>query len=264
MNWTLIIKPLEKDYEIIELRTTTLESSLNPLDERIKKALAKQTPNRRNTTSYEWNIFEECVMAWIISPESWKLMCDINAERIRHLWWMEDSPSKKDLEFLLYKLDNYVPLQIAEKYYAGKIISCQNSLKKFIECGKYLVILTGTSDLLMNDWSIRDIKYYWNKFWDDKAREHSIINMRNFEDSRLSWKKQRYMYPRLMSSGKKNNISFFYDVYPKTKNQNDPLKREVIEAEAHIDQVETQIKYDIISYFRACELTWTKPWCKIE
>ena len=125
----MIIKPLEEEYEIIELRTTSLEGSLHPLDPMIMEALMKQTPNRRNTTSYLGNLFEESVMSSIIDPLCWALMCDLNAERIRTLWWLEDG-SKKDVEFLLYKLDNLSPVEIAKEYYEWRVMSCQNSLKK--------------------------------------------------------------------------------------------------------------------------------------
>lgn len=265
----LVIKPLEEEYEIVELRATTLESSLYPLDDFIVQSLKKQTPQRRNTTSYLWNIFEECVMSSILDSKAWSRMCEVNAARIRSLWWIEDSESKKDVQFLLYKLDNYHPVLIADEYYSSNIMSCQNSLKRFVECWKYLLILTWTSDLLMMDWWIRDIKYYWSYFWNKNHKPYDIITLENHKSSRIANKMQRYLYPRLIWNHTTDWSSFFYDVFSKSKNApskkspDNHLKMDCIECYVDYDLAEKQITKDITRYFRLCVETGTKFWDKV-
>lgn len=267
MDWVVIIKPLEENYEIIELRPTTIESSLYPLDDEwVIAALDKQSPYRRATTSYEGNLFEECVMSSIISESAWARMCALNAERIRAMQWMEESKSGKDLEFLLYKLDNCTPVDIANAYYRDDIISCQTVVKRFFACGKYLVCLTGTSDLMSKDYSLRDIKYYGNYFWEKNNVEYEVITVDNAYNSRLRKKTQRYTYPYLLNTTWMEKTKFYYDVYWKSKSassKNNPdnhIKREVIECEVDLKKAEEKVIWDIIKYFMLCNASWTKPW----
>lgn len=265
MDWVVIIKPLEDDFDVVTASTTTIESSLHPIEEHISSALAKQSEFRRQTSPYEWNLFEECVMSSILSPEKWEAMCALNAERIRAMKRMEDSSSKKDLEFLLYKLDNKYPVDIAKAYY-DNVICTQLTVKRFFACWKYLFILTGTADLVEDTYDFRDIKYYWSAFWEGSYFEYDTITIDNCYNSRLRNKTQRYTYPYLANISSKEVINFHYDIYsksknvPSTKNPENHIKRDVISCEVNIAEAGHKVKDDIIRYFKLCQFTGTKIW----
>lgn len=257
---TLVIKPCVENPKLLNIRATTLES----IHEKIFRE--SDNPFRKKTTFLQWALREEAICAWIMSEEKGMYTCAHILSRIDANPWMCDSNSWKDMEYLRYKIENFYPVKIAQKYYQD-VISMQSAYSIFIEAGEYLIELSGTSDLLESDWSIRDIKYYASKFWDTDDEEYEVYTLDNFKDSKLRQLSQRYIYPVL--HGNEWTSYFYYDMYPKSKNapsKKNPenyLKRTVYKCEVDIDKAKEQIKKDVIRYFRLCKQRDITPWEKI-
>lgn len=268
MEGTIVIKPLEETYEYVQLRTTTIEWSLHP------HKFTQDDPLRWRTTTIEWNIFEECIMSSLMSREAWEKYCAASLLRIEEYSRMRDW-SSKDLEFLKYKLENNYICDIADAYYKWvndkwwvDIVSCQTAMSRFFECGKYLVEVSWTCDLMDEDGNIRDIKYYsskWGSKWD---KEYEYYDLDNYYDSIISNKSQWYFYPFLLWLSWEE-VEFSYDVYLKSKNAptekkpDNHLRRQEIKCKVNMEKAEQKIKHDIIQYFKLCSIHWTKPWDKV-
>lgn len=262
----MIIKPLEKEYTVVELRTTTLESSLYP------HKFEQENPLRARTTTLCWHIFEECVNAAIIDKLWWTFMCEQQLKRLEKMdWLVEKWPTWNeytDVKFLKYKLQNAFPVAIALEYYKD-VMSTQMSLWRWIECGKYLVYLSWTLDHLTLDNKIYDVKYYSSEFWENYEEHHDEFTINNKAGSKLSNKIQWYVYPRLLQSDDKE-ITFQYHLYKKSKNAptekkpDEHLKRTVYNCKVDIELAEKQIKHDIIEYFTLCRNHNVKPGERVE
>lgn len=261
-NLSMIIKPLQENYEVISLRVTNIESSFH------KFPREQENVYRAQATKTLWNIWEECINASIIWETQWKFMCSLHLKRMQEMEWLHQSSSSwkeyTDVKFLMYKLENFVPVKIANAYYKD-VIATQNSLWRWIECGKYLVRLNGTSDLITMTWDIYDCKYYSSDFWEKSDSTYDIYTLDNYKWSILQTKAQWYYYPWLLNNWS-DVCNFEYHLYKKTKNApsdknpDKDIEKTTYKCSVDIAKAEHQIKLDIIRYFTICNETGQKPW----
>lgn len=253
-----VIKELEDDFEVVYLRTTTIESTLYPF------WYQASNPLRKATTFNMGSIFEDVIVTSLISREAGEILSERYADQLKNSHWMVDS-SSKDLEYLIYKLENDVMVDIVDEYYRDKVISTNWPMTRPIACGKYLVILTWTKDLTLGNGKIVDLKYYWSKFWDKDKTEYDVYTLENFRDSNLYGKTQRYTYCWLDWV-----THFSYHLFPKTKNApskknpNNHLKQYVYDCEVDLDLAEKEIKSNIIEYFKIAQYYWWELWSTIQ
>ena len=203
-------------------------------------------------------------MASLMSEDAWKMLCASMLDRMNEMTWLTESKSWKDVEFLRYKLENFYPVKIAIENYGNEIISCQTDMSKFFECGKYLIEITWTSDMLTLQ-KIIDLKYYSQKFWEKHDNEYEEYTLDNFEDSVLKHKKQWYLYSYMLDMER-----FEYHLYTKGKNapsKNNPekyLEYKKYKCFIDKDKAEAQIKKDIIRYVQLCQENNVPIWTYLE
>lgn len=246
---TLIIKPCTEDAQVITLRTTQIEWVLYPF-------MYEQTRDAKAISTMMGHAFHDIIQS--CSHNEWgrdsaykaaMMMNNIHLKNWTAMLWMYKNSIDDKIRFFVNNLEKGTIVNYWLDLYTKKMAT-EVSMGIWVECWEYRVWLTGTCDILEEDW-MYDPKYY------SKLREREALKelytKDNYMYSSLSEKLQWYFYPYLWYGVTEEPQYFTYDVFDKTKK----MKHERLRCELDMNWAEQQVKRDIISYFRTMKANGT-------
>ena len=259
----MILKPLDKEYKLVTLGVTSIESALHQPD-------FMATPEQLYEAAMMWHASWSIIQHTAFDKDKWIVVNDMYISMLEHL---QNSPSQKSQTF--YK--NLVEWNFITIWTRYNIVATECPLYLRVECWKYLVFIQSwwfDMRWVADDGAtiIYDNKLY-SKYFNDynkqnlgtiyknsdkekeiltKAYAWPIYTVQEILQTDLCKKIQRWAYPLMVGFGDKDYMYFQYNVIVKNEAKTKNLMPNVQEIRIKITKQEAEqlMKNTLVNVFK--------------
>lgn len=217
-------RDLKDEFTFLELRATTLGSFCNP------PSFTSDNKIKMNETTYFGDMIHAIVQTTLLGgPEKWKIV----AEEIKNQIADYENYESVDNYKKFYKnIMNYYNLacQLRDSL-PSPALMVEREYRIFLDCSWYKICFWGCFDVILEDWSVLDIKT--SAGFRDEWRE--VLERQQYYYTLLrAWSQDQYEWSR----------TFRYVIFTK----HSPPRMQIIERVIDIEKAEKILKEDLKSY----------------